>query len=130
MRKLLLLALACHLPLAFAKDLPSVGLKVYKSRGGLQCAEFKGTPPQDMRAELEKAGIKVKSVACGEDGLMRPAVCGAGDGAINIFEIPQAKAAQAASRGFLPLSGLPEAGEVPCPESAHPLPPSGHATAK
>jgi hypothetical protein len=87
---------------------------VYKYRGSLQCTGG-GTAPAVMSMELTNAGIDVKSFTCGSDGLAHTAVCGASDGAINIFEIPENQVAQAQSLSFLPLSTLSTAVEVPCP---------------
>lgn len=90
---------------------PSV--KVFKSRGSLQCTGG-GTSPQVMEMELIGAGITVRSFSCGIDGLAHPTVCGAPDGKINIFDIPQSQLAQAQSLGFAPLSTLPNAQEIQC----------------
>jgi len=88
--------------------------RVFKSRGSLQCTGG-GTPPAVMAAELDNAGIAVLRSACGSDGLSRIALCGAPDGALNIFAIPEAQAGRAQSLSFSLLSTLPGASEVPCP---------------
>ena len=88
-------------------------VKVFKSRGSLQCTGG-GTAPEVMKNELIMAGIDVTSVSCGFDGLAHPALCGAPDGAINIFEIPESKVAQSQSLGFASLSTLPNAQETQC----------------
>lgn len=90
---------------------PSV--KVFKSRGSLQCTGG-GTAPELMKDELIAAGIDVGSFSCGIDGLLHPALCGATDGAINIFDIPQSMLAQAQSLGFASLATLPNAQETHC----------------
>ena len=87
--------------------------KVFKSRGSVQCTGG-GTAPEVMQNELIIAGIKVRSFSCGIDGLARVGVCGAPDGAINIFEIPQSSVEQAQSLGFAGLSTLPNAQETQC----------------
>ena len=92
---------------------PSV--KVLKYRGTVQCDQKSGTPPEIMGKELVGAGVEVISFACGEDGRMHPMLCGAPTGAINIFEIPQKKAAQASKLGFAKLGSLTDAREIPCP---------------
>jgi hypothetical protein len=56
----------------------------------------------------------VQRQACGDDGRIRPAVCGAPDGRIGIFVIPAAQQAQAARLQFTPLAALPDAREQPC----------------
>ena len=90
---------------------PSV--KVFKSRGSVQCTGG-GTAPEVMENELITAGIEVRSFSCGIDGLVYAAVCGAPDGAINIFDIPQSRTAQAQSLGFASLSTLLDAQETQC----------------
>lgn len=93
---------------------PVVTTKVYKYRGSLQCTGG-GTAPAVMSMELTNAGIDVQSFSCGNDGLGHIAICGASDGAINIFEIPESQSAQAQLLSFPLLSTLPTAVEVPCP---------------
>ena len=88
--------------------------KVFKSRGATQCEPTSGTPPEMMGKELEKAGITVISIACGQDGRMYAALCGSPDGKINIFEIPERKIPQASTLGFAKLSSLHDAKERPC----------------
>jgi hypothetical protein len=89
-------------------------VRVYKSRGVIQCASS-GTPPQEMRRELIDAGIQVLSHACGTSGRMHAAVCGAPSDQINIFSIPAGQLEQAAALSFQPLSTLPQARETACP---------------
>jgi hypothetical protein len=107
-------ALACFYVAGCGSDgtiEPSV--KVFKSRGSIQCTGG-GTAPEVMKNELITAGIDVRSFSCGIDGLAYPAVCGAPDGAINIFDIPQSMIAQAQSLGFASLTTLPNAQETQC----------------
>ena len=89
-------------------------IKVYKSRGSVQCEPASGRPPEVMRKELDQAGIVVDSAACGIDGKMYQSLCGSPDGSINIFVIPLRKAAQAERLGFAGLDGLPDARQVEC----------------
>ena len=89
-------------------------VKVFKSRGAVQC-EGRGTAPKAMRAELERAGVRVQASACGSDGRMRPAVCGAGTDEINLFDIAAADLPRAQALGFAPLPQLKgEAQAAPC----------------
>jgi hypothetical protein len=88
-------------------------VKVFRSRGSLQCAGG-GSTPAVMQDALSKAGIAVSYSACGNDGLLHPAICGASDGRINIFSIPGSKLAQAQTLGFANLSSLPDAQATPC----------------
>lgn len=87
--------------------------RVYKSAGSRQC-EPGGLTPAQMRAQLEAAGIRVLSAACGGDGRARIAMCGAPDGRLGILEIPASQVQAAAALGFAPLDRLPQASVVPC----------------
>jgi hypothetical protein len=104
---LLLAASACAAP-------PAAPLRVFKATGSLQCGDG-GTPLPVMARQLGDAGVTVITSSCGRDGRMHPAVCGAADGRIGIFDIAAADAAAAAKLGFLPLTQLSEAKPAPCP---------------
>ena len=110
-----MLAAACGAPAsggAPATATPAV--KVYRSRGALQCGT-RGTAPEAMRQQLEQAGVRVLGQACGSDGRMRPAMCGAGTDEINLFDIAERDLARAVDLGFAPLARLPgEPRVVPC----------------
>jgi hypothetical protein len=60
-----------------------------------------------VQSLLQSAGVEVISASCGVDGLARPALCGAPDGRIAIFEISPAQSQLASSAGFSSLAGLP-----------------------
>lgn len=107
---LLLAASACAAPPAT----PLAPLRVFKATGSLQCGDG-GTPLPVMARQLGDAGVNVITSSCGRDGRMHPAVCGASDGRIAIFEVAAADAAAAAKLGFLPLAQLPDARPAPCP---------------
>lgn len=81
--------------------------------GTRQC-EDGGRTPQAMAQALRDAGIAVQALACGHDGRMRPAVCGAGDGRLALVEIAGDQAARAQGLGWVPLASLPEAQRQPC----------------
>ena len=89
-------------------------VKIYKPLGSVQCAGGNITPPETMRRELLDANIPVRAVACGNDGLFHPGMCGEPDGAINIFTIPQTKTSKALSLNFKLFADLPDAKERPC----------------
>ena len=91
---------------------PSVSL--YKYLGSVQCTGG-GTPLRAMERQLTDAGIRVLTSACGADGNVYAAVCGAADGRIGIFEIPAAQTQAASQLGFAPLSGLPGFTKAACP---------------
>ena len=88
-------------------------VRVFKSTGSVQCAEG-GTDLSTFARQLEQAGLKVLSSACGSDGRMRAAMCGAPDGRVAIFELSSADAQASSQLGFAPLSKLPDAQAVPC----------------
>lgn len=88
-------------------------VQVYKSTGSVQCGDG-GVAAPDMALELVEAGITVSDAACGHDGLMRIAQCGAPDGSIAVFSIAQQDQAQAEQIGFNRLDELPSAQVMPC----------------
>ena len=93
---------------------PGEAVTVARTRGAVQCGD-RGTAPEAMRAELQRAGVRVQASACGSDGRMRPAVCGAGTDEINLFDIAAADLPRAQALGFAPLSRLGgDARAVPC----------------
>ncbi|GFO64234.1 hypothetical protein M1B72_12415 [Geomonas paludis] len=106
-----LLAGCMHHP----KNPPAPGLTYYRALGSLQCTGG-GKSVAELEQELRKAGLTVTRSACGVDGRVHAAVCGAPDGRIAIFEIPPGQAQAAASLGLQPLATLPDAAEAPCRE--------------
>ena len=92
---------------------PQTSVRVFKTTGSVQCAEV-GSDLATFARQLEEAGLKVISSACGSDGRMRAAMCGAPDGRLAIFEVSSADAQLSAKLGFSPLSKLPDAQVVPC----------------
>lgn len=94
-------------------DSPEARLEVYKSAGSTQCAGD-GIPLSVMARQLTDAGIHVFISDCGRDGSVYPAMCGAADGRIGIFEIRAAQLQAATTLGFSPLRDLPDAGKAAC----------------
>lgn len=88
-------------------------VKIAKANGAKQCESGHITSAA-MRAELTSKGVEVVSAACGNDGLMHAAVCGAESGEINIFEISSGDLDKARNLGFMLLSHWPDAQEVAC----------------
>ena len=88
-------------------------VQVFRPRGSLQCVGG-GSSIDGMRRQLVDAGIEVSAATCGTDGRVYPAVCGAPDGAIGVFEIPLAQLEAAAALLFAPLSTLDTARAMPC----------------
>ena len=78
-------------------------LMVYKYEGSIQCRPG-GTTMKDMEATLVGNGIKVRMSCKGHDGLLRPAVCGAPTGNINIYEIDAGQLQRAIDLGFFEFS--------------------------
>lgn len=72
---------------------------VYKDNGEKQCGE--GRPPISLD-EMAKSlkGIKILSQSIKNDGMMRPSMCGASTGAINVYEINPADLKKALDLGF------------------------------
>jgi hypothetical protein len=88
-------------------------VEVFKSLGSLQCTGG-GTTPAALQSQLTGAGIQVSASSCGSDGNAYPAVCGAPDGFIAIFEVPTAQQSAAQALNFEPLSTVPAATRTAC----------------
>ncbi len=70
-----------------------------KSLQSTQC-ENSGIEISTLKQELMEKSINVYSEAIGNDGVMRPQVCGAPDGKIAIFSISYSKLKDAQNLGF------------------------------
>jgi hypothetical protein len=86
---------------------------VVKYLGSTQC-QGGGLTLAQVQDQLTAAGVPVVRMACGHDGRVHPAVCGAGDGRLAIAVIPAAQLTRATDMGFLPVAKLPDHGETPC----------------
>ena len=75
-------------------------VQVYKPNGSVQCESGGAIPLQQMGSQLTDAGIVVHAARKADDGLMRPAVCGAGTGAINVYDIDAGQLDTALAQGF------------------------------
>jgi hypothetical protein len=105
---------ACAAQPAAAPAAPAApAVSVAKSFGGKQC-EAGGAGLAALAAQLAQAGVTVQRQACGDDGRLRAAMCGAPDGRIAIFTIPAAQQVLATQAQFVPLAALPDAREQPC----------------
>lgn len=100
----LLAATACATP-------PAGSVVVVRTLGSQQCSGG-GQSPAALARVLADAGIHVLSTRCGSDGRMYPAVCGAPDGRVGLFEIAASQAQAAAALGF--RAAGPEVQERPC----------------
>jgi len=92
---------------------PGSSTSVYRYAGSVQC-EGGGLSLTESQRQLTDAGIQVLSAACGIDGNAYPTVCGAPDGRIRIFEVPNAQSQLASAIGFEPLSNLPSPSQADC----------------
>lgn len=112
MRTLIALLLLALSSCGGDNDTPST-VSVYKSTGAVQCSGG-GLSLSAMARQLADGGVQVLASACGTDGNLYTAVCGAPTGLIGIFDIPASQAQTAASLSFKPLSELPAAARGPC----------------
>lgn len=94
---------------------PQTYVQVYANTGAVQCAGG-GANVVDMAQQMRDQGVRVQMASCGHDGLLRTAVCGAPEGSIGVFVIPQADFHQATQLGFVPFAQLPDARVQPCKE--------------
>src|SRR5690606_25949016 len=88
---------------------PGIGEVVVHEAGPhvAQCAAVAITPRQSA-AKLTSAGIDVRRTSCGYiEGLVYPAVCGAGTGEILLHDIPVESLAAAEAAGFASVDTLP-----------------------
>lgn len=92
---------------------PAAPVAVVKSLGGRQC-EGAGTNPAALGQALRQAGLQVLAEGCAHDGRMRPAVCGAPDGVMALFEIPADQLQKAEALGYAALASLPDARRQVC----------------
>lgn len=80
---------------------PVQNVFVYKPDGSLQCGQGKAIDVEVMARELES--VKIISSKKANDGLLRPTVCGAPTGQINVYEIPYHQLPKALKAGFKEL---------------------------
>lgn len=79
---------------------------VYMLLSSVQCGGG-GTTAGALHQQLIARGIDALAARCGLDGLPHPAMCGASDGRIAVFDVVQTQAALALAIGFTLLSTLP-----------------------
>ncbi len=73
---------------------------IYKWDQTRQCAKNGEIALDQMKEELSSQGISVFAQKKGNDGMMRPTVCGAETGHINMYEISESQEKQALGLGF------------------------------
>ena len=91
-----------------AQDTAGTTLRVFTYAGSSHCSPASGSTLAEMGAPLKDAGVHVVSAACGKDGLLQTAKCGANDGRIGIFEIPVKDAKKADSLNYAKAGTLPD----------------------
>lgn len=95
------------------QDRPCNDTKVFKYDGSRQC-ENAGIPLDEMAQELISGGVDVICAQKASNGMMYPAVCGAGTGAINVYLIHPENLADAEALGFNSVNELPQYQDSPC----------------
>lgn len=113
LRNLLILSVIFSISGCRDSDTTSLYAKVYKSDESIQC-ESEGIPLEQMMLELTNAGIDVVCSQKGHDGLVRPAVCGAGTGNLNIYKINGVNQEDAEKLGFESVRSLSEYRDQKC----------------
>jgi hypothetical protein len=95
------------------QDRPCGEAKVFKYDGSTQCNND-GIPLKKMAQELTAGGIDVICAQKASDGMMYPAVCGGGTGAINVYLIHKENVQDAEALGFASVNELPQYQDTPC----------------
>ena len=83
-------------------------VRVFTYAGSTHCSPTSGSTLAEMAAPLKDAGVQVVSAACGKDGLLHSAKCGANDGRIGVFEIAVKDAKKADSLNYAKSGTLPD----------------------
>lgn len=83
-------------------------VRVFTYAGSTHCSPGSGATLAQMAAPLKDAGVQVVSAACGKDGLLHAAKCGANDGRIGVFEIAVKDAKKADSLNYAKAGTLPD----------------------
>lgn len=88
---------------------------VFKYKGSVQCAPESGIPLEDMLSELTDANISVHCSSVANDGNAVVALCGAGTGVVNVYEIATSSLIAAENLGFMNVQLLENSNIVlPC----------------
>ena len=91
-----------------AHDEAGSTVRVFTYAGSTHCSPASGSTLAEMAAPLKDAGVRVVSAACGKDGLLHSAKCGANDGRIGVFEIAVKDAKKADSLSYAKAGTLPD----------------------
>lgn len=100
-----------------------VNVTVAKSLGTVQCG-VGGFTPETLAKQLFDVGVAVHAQGCGLDGRIYPAVCGAPDGRLAVFDISAQQLSLAVASGFGLLSLWPDATKNACPAATLQVPPT------
>lgn len=105
-------------------------LRFARPTGALQCGPSRlgAADRQQVQAALETAGVRVRALACGDDGRVRITLCGVESGELLVLEAAAERApaqtreqaaadltARLAATGFLPWANWPDARTQACP---------------
>ncbi len=88
---------------------------VYKHDGSISCDKTVAIAVGSMKKQLMRNKIPVISSGCGNDGMIRAAVCGIKTGEINVFEVSREMLPKAQALGFKPTKHLDDFVKAPCP---------------
>lgn len=80
-------------------------VRVWKDLGRLQCEPSAGRRLEGLVAELATQSIEASPLGCFDDGMARPAVCGAGTGEVGVVAVRPRDVGQAEKLGFRRLDG-------------------------
>lgn len=89
-------------------DASRLTVRVFTYAGSTHCSSASGSSLAQMAAPLKDAGVQIVSAACGKDGLLHTAKCGANDGRIGVFEIAVSDAKKADSLNYAKAGTLPD----------------------
>lgn len=105
-------------------------LRFARPTGALQCGPSRlgAADRQQAQTALEAAGVRVRGLTCGDDGLARITLCGVESGELLVLEAAAERApaqtreqaaadltARLAATGFLPWANWPDARTQACP---------------
>jgi hypothetical protein len=82
------------------EDFVENSVLVFKYKGSVQCDFESGIPLENMESELTDISINVLCASEASDGNVAAALCGAGTGVINVYEIPISSLVEAKNLGF------------------------------
>lgn len=87
---------------------------IYKHDGSISCDKTVAIAIDSMKQQLTRSKIPVISSSCGNDGMVRAAVCGIKTGDINVYEVHREMLPKAQALGFRPTRSIPDFAKVAC----------------